>query len=237
MKRYSRLSKSEAKRNVKKAFYIILLTIAIIAGFIFYGISGLAKFSDFLISIRQTNQIAQKNDLTPPTKPAFDFYNKYASNSKFQLKGKTESSVEVIISFNGKIYNVLSNNEGSFLYDFNLQDGENIIFAYSQDQSGNKSPQTEDLIIIFDDKPPELEITNPENEKTFYGSFQRQATISGKTEAGVDLKINDRVVIVREDGSFSYTATLNEGENYFNASAEDKAGNKTELSITLYFYN
>jgi hypothetical protein len=60
--------------------------------------------------------------------------------------------------------------------------------------------------------------------------------LEGNTEPESKVTINSRHVIVDENGTFSYSITLNEGENNFNIKSEDKSGNITEKSIKVFFY-
>lgn len=50
------------------------------------------------------------------------------------------------------------------------------------------------------------------------------------------LRINGRIVIIENDGSFTYAVTLEDGDNNFEIVAEDKAGNKTTERLTVQFW-
>ena len=52
---------------------------------------------------------------------------------------------------------------------------------------------------------------------------------------GVNININGRFVQVDSDGKFTFTTTLNEGENKFTIIAQDLAENITEKTLTLHF--
>jgi len=89
--------------------------------------------------------------------------------------------------------------------------------------------------VVFDNESPDLEVTSPEEGKEYYGSKERQITIEGLTEDGVSLTINDRIVAVDEDGTFTFLTTLNEGKNNFNIKSTDKAENQTEMDFSVSF--
>lgn len=235
VKRYSRLSKTEEGRNVRKALVFTFLTISSLGLFLFFGLPTVAKFAAFLTDIRKSGEPVEKNDTTPPVPPHLDSLSEATNKLKTEIKGRTEPGVTVTLFLNGRQEELLANKEGEFTYTFSLSKGENSISALAKDSSGNKSQKSNVIRITFDIEPPEIEISSPENKSEYYGSKQRQVVIEGKTEEGVSVTINDRVVVVENDGSFAFTTTLSEGENQFTIKAEDKAGNTTEKSLSLNF--
>ncbi|HCC08850.1 TPA: hypothetical protein DEP81_02600, partial [Candidatus Woesebacteria bacterium] len=125
--------------------------------------------------------------------------------------------------------------DGQFSFGVTLQDGINTFAATATDQSGNQSQKSDDHQITFDKKTPDLEITSPSDGSSYFGSNQRQITITGKTETDAKVTINDRIISVDDSGIFQYTTTLNEGSNTFNVKSTDQAGNTTEKNISLNF--
>lgn len=234
-RRYSRLSKTEERRNVRKALVFIFLTISTLGLFLFFGLPTVAKFAAFLTDIRKSGEPIEKDDTTPPVPPRLDSLPEATNKLKTEIKGRTEPGATVILFLNGRQEELLANKEGEFTYTFLLSKGENSISALAKDSSGNKSQKSNVLKITFDNEPPEIEISSPENESEYYGSKQRQVVIEGKTEEGASVTINDRVVVVENDGSFAFTTTLSEGENQFAIKAQDKAENTAETSLTLHF--
>ena len=110
----------------------------------------------------------------------------------------------------------------------NLQTGNNIFSAAAVDSYGNISQQTSDNTIVYNTKPPSLNINSPSDGSGFFGSTQAQVTIQGTTDSGSGITINDRIVSVDDNGNFSYSTTLNSGSNQFKIIATDQAGNTTE---------
>jgi hypothetical protein len=146
-----------------------------------------------------------------------------------------EEGATIIIYYNDNEESVVSDKEGLFTLNINLNKGENRISAIAKDLSGNESQKSDEITIVFDDEAPKLDITSPENNKEFFGSKQRQIIIEGNTEEGSSVTINERFVTVEEDGTFSFATTLTEGDNNFNIKASDIAGNSTETSLTFKF--
>ena len=82
---------------------------------------------------------------------------------------------------------------------------------------------------------PKLEVESPKDNESFYGLSQKQLIIKGKVDEKVDLRINDKFVSLKDDGSFSFTVNLNEGSNQFEVKAVDQSGNYTSTSFSVNF--
>ncbi|MCX6063916.1 MAG: stalk domain-containing protein, partial [Caldiserica bacterium] len=126
--------------------------------------------------------------------------------------------------------------DGSFASTVTLADGLNTITVTAYDSAGNKSTLT--IKVTFnrpDITPPVLSITSPANGTTTTSS---QVTLRGTvTDAGSGLdylEVNGTRVAV-SSGSFTTTITLTPGSNTVTVSAWDKAGNKTEKTLTLTY--
>lgn len=234
-RRYSRLSRSEEKRNIRRAYLFGFLTIALIFVFIFLGLPTVAKFAGFLTELRKSSEAPEVADTTPPAPPRLDPLPEATNNLGVEIKGSTEPGASVVLFLNNKKEEVLANRDGEFSYSFSLISGDNSISAVARDTSGNESQETKTYKITFDNEPPSLEISVPDAGSEFYGSKQRQIIIKGITEGGAKLNVNERLVVVEADGSFSYLVSLTEGENQFTIKASDKAGNAKEQSLTLHF--
>lgn len=232
---YSRLKKIQNKRNIKNAFIFIFLSFAMLAFFIFIGIPLLIKYTSFISDIRKSSEPIEKNDDTPPPPPRIDTIPESTNELEIKIGGKSEPGATLKIFYNSDKKEVLANNEGYFSTDINLAEGNNTITFQAMDKSGNESQKTKSFNIVYDNEPPELTIKSPENNITLYGSNHRQLTIAGVSEKNTRVYINERIVVVDDEGIFSFTTSLTEGENSFNIVAEDEAGNKTEQSLTVNY--
>ena len=77
-------------------------------------------------------------------------------------------------------------------------------------------------------KAPEAEVTEPQ-DGTEFDAKSKLITISGKTEAGVKIYLNDRFFLPKADGTFSSSYSLNAGENILKIKFVDEAGNEVEI--------
>ncbi len=232
---YSRRLKVEEKENRRKAYGFALLTLACIAFMIYFGIPLLARVSNFTYDLRKSGEPIESSDKTPPPPPSFSELPSFTNKDRLDINGNTEPGVTVVIFLNDKRDEVVADSGGSFSKSLPLNNGENSIYAYAQDSAGNKSHETSAFSITFDNQDPDLEVGSPKDGDMFYGQKQKQLPISGKTESGAQVYVNDRFVIMNSDGTFSYTYGLNDGENVLTVKAEDKAGNTTEETITVKF--
>ncbi|MBU0569671.1 hypothetical protein KKB40_02720 [Patescibacteria group bacterium] len=233
--RYSRRAKIEEKKNIRKAVFFGLLTLVSAIAFFFLGLPAVIKFASFLTELKTSTTLVEFSDNTPPPPPQLESLPSFTNELSVEIKGSTEPGITVILFLNNKQEELLTNSEGKFSYKFNLNDGKNSISAMAKDSFGNESRKIEIQEIVFDNKPPELTITKPENGSSFYTAKERQVVIEGTTEEGCSVNINGRQVVVESDGSFAFATTLSEGENDFNVKSQDEAGNTSEQSLSVSF--
>ena len=233
---YSRLERIEKAKNIRSAFIFILVSALGLLLFIFAGLPTFARISSFLFDLKGGLTPFDKNDITPPAPPRFEPIPETTNNEKLEIKGSAEPGSSVVLYLNTESEDVLADSEGKFNFQVTLSEAESQIWALSKDSSGNKSQQSLIYTVILDKKAPEIEIISPAEAKSFYGSKQRQQNISGKSESGSSVFINERVVVVEAGGTFSFATTLSEGDNTFNIKAQDAAGNFSEKTLTLHFF-
>ncbi len=234
-RRYSRRAQTEEKRNIKRAVRFGFLTLALIVIFIFLGLPAVAKFAGFLTDLRKSTVPVDINDTTPPAPPILSNPPEYTKKKTVEITGKTEAGATVTLFLNNSEEEILADNDGEFSYRFSLQKGENTASVKAKDNAGNESQESKVYKIVFDDQPPKLEIISPEDNREFYGSKERQISIEGTTEEGASLTVNERIVAVDSDGSFTFLTTLEEGDNNFTIKAEDQAGNSAEATLAVRF--
>ena len=79
-----------------------------------------------------------------------------------------------------------------------------------------------------------MEVTEPQDGQSFDKNHQ-EISISGKTDAGNNVWVNGRFVVVKDDGSFTMKLRLNDGENLLTISSKDPAGNETKVEKKVIF--
>ena len=235
MKRYSRLAVVEEKRNIKKAYYYVFLSILAVIFLIYLGLPILIKFAGFVGDIAKSDKPVEITDTTPPAPPRFDEIPEYSKEEAIDIKGASENGATISLTANGNVSEVVANSDGKFVFLFNLIGGENTISATAKDTSGNLSTETKIYKIVYDNLEPKLEITSPNDGDSFIGSSQRQLSIKGTVNEVSEVKVNDKFVSLKDDGTFNFTTTLNEGQNTFEIKATDPAGNQASTSLSVNF--
>ena len=96
--------------------------------------------------------------------------------------------------------------------------------------SATETIATTTQAVVLDRTAPPLALTKPKDKDTVDGP---NVTIEGKAEPGATVLVNDRSVIVGQDGSFSDTVTVPAGPLALTVIARDRAGNETKTQLTV----
>jgi hypothetical protein len=236
-KYYSRLASTEERKNTRKAILFVVLTFVAVVALIFLGLPLSAKFIGFVTSFRKSAPQVSIKDIAPPGPANFNEIPDAVNKPNLDISGNAEPEATVVLSFNDSTEEVVVTSDGTFTFSLNLKKGENTIVAKVKDPAGNESVSSDKYTVLYLSDAPSLEITSPSDRSQYFGTKQQQVAIKGKTDFGANLTINDRWVKVADDGTFSSSVSLNEGDNTFNIKATDKAGTVTEKDLTLTYSN
>lgn len=228
----SRLKQNIKKQNTKNLVIIfgILLILAI------FGTKLLIGFSVIIDKIKGDDNNAEEvqniDYIAPPTlNPLPDATNK----DKIEISGFTTSSgVSVVLYINGKKKDTAkSNNDNVFIFkDIILDKGENEIKAKSITDQKKQSDYSQVVNISYLDKEPNLEIKEPTDGQKFKKD-QSPIRISGTTDPGAKITVNDFWAITSDNGEFYYMYSLKDGGNNLKITSTDQAGNKTTKEINI----
>jgi hypothetical protein len=230
----SRLARVEEKQNMRKVTWIAMGSILVIVGMITLGIPALVRMVSF-IGERKGGGVADKNDLIPPAPPSI--YTPWnATNSAVQtISGWSEPLSQVILTINSKtLGSVNAASDGSFVFDnVTLNEGKNTLIAVALDNSGNKSQPSGEVDVVYSKQEPKLNVDFPTDRQTFSGTPTIE--IKGQVDPDSRLTINDRIVIVTDDGSYSTKWNLTSGDNTLVFVTTDPAGNQTRKELLITF--
>ncbi len=179
-------------------------------------------------------------DTVAPELVGFSLANKVTNNRAPTLKFEWYDEIysgfsSVIVKLDGITLTaqMVSNGNGGYIVvnvPFLLADGKHTVSVELTDNGGNTASMSWSFEV--DTTPPELRITSPTNVPLTYNSV---FWINGTTDPGASVTINGEQVTVNSDGTFTYKATLEDGENVFKVTATDSAGNSaTEIVTVLY---
>lgn len=203
---------------------------------IFLGFRALTTVFLFISNINKNNQVSTKDDFIPPSPPQLFLPYEATNSAQINIHGYAEPGATVYVTVNkNPLKNVLVSDEGEYFIDeVKLEFGKNDFSAVAIDKAGNESQQSNLKSIIYSDKIPKLEITNPADNAKISGkdSFLE---VKGSTDPENRLTINDRVIILNSTGTFNYRLGLSKGENKILISATDRTGNKKEVTLTVNY--
>lgn len=116
-----------------------------------------------------------------------------------------------------------------------LSDGNHTIKFDAADNDGNAASQ-KSITIKVDTVPPTLTVNSPtEGMVTNNATLVVSGVTNDATSSPVTLKVNNQPVEVQENGQWSTTITLSEGENTITIVATDSAGKTSTVTrhVTL----
>lgn len=241
---YNTITRSHYKKSLekksKKTFLISAIgLLAVIITLIIFGQTLLVNFSVLLSNANRdnTNTNAAKNKPLLIPAPLLDPIPAATNSAKITLTGSIDSDkiLQIRIYVNKELQDVTKHdNSGQFNFsDIQLSEGLNKIeaVAVADGKTGNNSNI---LNINLIKSKPSLYIDYPTNGSSFK-SGDSTITVSGKTDHGNSITINDHIAIMKNDGSFSYVLKMQNGDNTIKVIAKDPAGNKTEEVINVNY--
>jgi hypothetical protein len=212
---------------LRRAYFFTGLTLLLILFLIFMGIPLLIRLATFLGEIRGSFQSVESQDKTPPPPPRAYNLPKATNQSELKIEGSSEADSKVKIFLNGKsAKEVATDKNGSFTAMLSLSGQRNEITLQAEDGAGNKSQESEKLVVLLDKEPPELEFLSGMPTEAY--CKEGEAEIHGQTEPRARVLVNDRLVILDQKGEFKYSLLLSSGENSWKIVVQDEAGNTKE---------
>ncbi|MDD4615123.1 MAG: stalk domain-containing protein, partial [Caldisericia bacterium] len=175
-----------------------------------------------------TIHVLRNPDAVPPQlKIAYPSDNLLTNQPDMTITGMTDPTATLTI--NQAPVEITKN--GSFEYSLTLTEGVNNIDVIAANSKGLQTQET--LTITLDVTPPVLTIETEIPEET----TKREIIVVGKTELNCVVTIGDQDIVLEEDGSFTYTATLTHGWNGIYITAIDAASNATTIEYNVIVIN
>lgn len=231
----SRLSRRIEQQN-KKAFIGSLLGIIFVAFVLIkYGLPFLATASFFLTGYQGDERQEKKERQGFIAPPLFDAFPTATNSAVFAISGSASSKKSVILYINDDLIDtVTTDDKGKFSFsELQLSKGANEIKAKVKDEN-KESKYSETVTVLYTDTAPTLTLDSPQGGKSF-SKDDKNALISGKTDLGVKVTVNELWAIVDASGAFSYTLPLQSGENKITVIATDQAGNETKIERIITY--
>ncbi len=232
---YSRLARVEEKKSMQTAITFGGLSIIVIIAFIFLGIPAMAGLANFVGNIKSGGKTSLVNDGIAPPAPIFNTIPAFVSKQELTVSGTTEAGSKVTIYVNENQTKVETDTNGKFETEINLKKGENSIYAKATDTDNNTSEQSKTIKVVLDTESPDLTITTPPNNSSFFGSKQKELTIEGTTDTGATVTVNEKIASIDDSGKFKTNISLSNGDNEVIIKATDQAGNTTEKTLFISY--
>lgn len=170
-----------------------------------------------------------EKDTIPPVAPYLDLIPDATKEEKITITGKAEVGNKVILYVDeSKFGEQVTDNEGNFAFaDIPVSYSLTNIKAVSVDSAGNESTESKEYSILRDTQEPEIEIITPKKGEV-YKATERTYSVSGKTEPGAMVTVNEVLAFSDTEGNFTAQIALSDGGNEIKIKAVDKAGNEKE---------
>lgn len=232
--RYSRRKRHTIKAQQRKLKILLGFILIFIILLPLFGFKALVGFSMLLEKRNNTDtQTSETSAIILP--PILDPIPEATNSSKLIISGTAQSNAEVYIYRNNeKVQKETADHDGLFSTTITTHTGENVIYAKQASEDGAMSDSSQKRTTLLITSSPVLTITSPGKNDTKSGDDDT-VVVEGTTDSDMRVTVNDRVVVVSKDGSFSYPFSLDEGENKLIIVATDRAGNQTkETRIVTY---
>lgn len=196
----------------------------------------MARVSLVLDSLKGASEPIVTSDQSVVLSPRFTPTYEATNSARISIDGfgNEGDTVEIFVN-EEKLGKIVVSKEGTFNFsDIELKEGENMISAIATGANGKKSAEAEPLKILYKKTPPNLEIESPKDGDSFSGD-KKDIVIKGKTDSDAKVYINDRIVILGDDGKFGFNYSLSDGENSLKIQAVDRAGNRKEMEVKVKY--
>jgi len=224
----SRLRNYQDRKERRQIFLTLGGIVGVFLFLAIFGVRILVAFSLFVDQLRGSTPKDQQQSQTIILSPQLDPLPTAVNSTEIQITGKAKGDVTILLYVNeDQTEKIKVNQDASFTFsNVKLREGTNTISAKAMDEKNNTSDLSEVLMVQVKKSKPTLDILNPSDNAQISGETG-VTTVNGKTDQDNSVTVNDRFVVVKSDGSFSYDLSLKEGEQTITIVAKDIAGNET----------
>lgn len=231
----SRLRRFEEKNATRRIAIAIFGSIAILVFLALFGVRILIGFSLLIDRIRGGTQ-QQAPQQTLILAPVLDPLPEATKSATLTVYGRGAPKTEAALYLNGEEYKKVGVNEdGTFeISGIPVEEGKVTLNAKLIDEKNTSSDFSNTISTLVDRTAPKLVVDKPEDNTTINDGTHK-VTVNGITDEDMKVAINDRIVVVKADGSFTYSMPLNDGENKLAIIARDPAGNETKVERKVIY--
>ena len=171
-----------------------------------------------------------------PLPPTFTNIPSATNKEKINVTGFASQGVTVKLFVNGpEVAETIADASGKFEFsEIDLIKGRNSLSAKSIGNKNLESEKSQTIHIEFDSEEPELEIIEPENDKTIT-NLNNRIQITGTVDEKSTITINDKNVILKPNLTFEFLLGVEEGETIIKIKALDEAGNEEVQELKVFY--
>ena len=234
---FSRLNRLQDRKEKRRLLLAVVGIITVFALILLFGVKALIGFSLLVDKLRGTTPTTSQQSQLIILPPTIDPPPTATNSATISVTGKGQTGLTLVLYVNNSEFKKLAVGEdGTFMVaNVSLTNGTNTISAKLTDAKDNVSDLSNIVSVTYGNTPPRLVISDPTDNTTISGDLNT-VTVNGMTDDNVTVTINDRMVVIKTDNSFSYNYPLNEGDNILNIVATDTAGNQTTVQHKVTYH-
>lgn len=229
----SRLESYERAHLIRQTILFTGLSVALGLAFIFLILPFYIKI---LAARNLSSKLSFSGVSVPPSRPFLSQPFEATHSATITLQGSSQAGLKVILLHNGvPTEETTPENDGTFTFDVSLERGENRFSAVAENDKQERSNPSSEFVIVYTTDAPKLDVTEPADNATITQQKQNPLTVRGSTNPGTRVFINDQMLFVASDGSFTGSVQLSQGENKIAVKAVNRAGIETIKELTVRF--
>lgn len=227
------------RKSKRKLFFSVIIAGALIYSLLTWLlpalIGSLTVINQFKPTPVQPTPVADEITLAPPV---LNIPFEATNTATIKIKGYSTPDLSVKIYVDDNLKNTAKTSaDGSFTSDsITLSLGTNNIYGQTVDENNHQSLPSKIIRVTYNNEKPTLDLDSPSDNQEIKGG-DKKITVSGKVtpSGGTAITVNGTRVIVKEDGNFSQTIDINEGENNIVIIATSQTGNSTQVTRQVIY--
>jgi hypothetical protein len=195
--------KHEAYRNV---MFATLGIVAVVAVVIVFGTHILVGFSLLVGKLTGNEEpVTQQQGTSYIEPPTLDPAVEATNSAEITIAGNASPKQHISLYLNGEVVDkTTAKSDRSFEFtNVTLKDGENSLKTKVLTDDNRESDYSNELTISLLKKAPQLTIESPQDGQG-YKKEESPIKVSGQTDPGVKVTVNDFRAIVDDQGKYSY---------------------------------
>lgn len=236
--RRSRLSKNFEKKS-RKTLFLSVIGIIIVLFLVFrFGLDLLVGFTTLISGSKGSQGTQQTNQINFIAPPILNPLVTATNSANIVITGEASKGQTIYLYLNdNNIDQIQTNTDGGFTFNETLKNGDNQIKVKAE-YNGKQSDFSNMFDVVLKNSPPTLDVSSPSDGQKFDKNSigtGNSITVAGKTDPGVSVTVNGFWAVVDDNNNFSYTLSLQNGDNQIKIIAQDQAGNKAEKDLKVNY--